>query len=57
MPLKRGYSKKTIAENIATEIRSGKPREQAVAITMDVAEKARRAASGRATRRSRGKGA
>jgi hypothetical protein len=56
MPLKQGYSKKTIAENIAAEMRAGKPREQATAIALDVAEKARKAASGRARGRSSRKG-
>ena len=32
MPLKRGSSKKTISRNIATEVRAGRPRKQAVAI-------------------------
>jgi hypothetical protein len=32
MPLKKGKSNKTISKNIATEIRSGKPRGQAIAI-------------------------
>lgn len=32
MPLKSGSSKETISENIATEIKAGKPRDQAVAI-------------------------
>jgi hypothetical protein len=32
MPLKEGSSKETISENIATEVRAGKPRDQAVAI-------------------------
>lgn len=42
MPLKRGSSKKTIAENIATEIRAGKPQKQAIAIAYSKAGKSRR---------------
>lgn len=42
MPLKKGYSEKTISENIATERRAGKPRNQAIAIAYDVARKAKR---------------
>lgn len=34
MPLKSGKSKATIGENIATEIKAGKPQKQAVAIGM-----------------------
>jgi hypothetical protein len=41
MPLKKGYSKKSISKNIATEIRHGKKPKQAVAIAMSVARKAR----------------
>ncbi len=42
MPLKKGSSKKVISENIATEIRSGKKKDQAIAIAMNVAGKGKR---------------
>jgi hypothetical protein len=32
MPLKQGSSEKTISKNIKTEIKSGKPQNQAIAI-------------------------
>jgi hypothetical protein len=42
MPLKKGYSAKTVSRNIRTEIHAGRPRKQAVAIALSVARKAKR---------------
>lgn len=38
--LKRGYSKKTISKNIATEMAKGHPQKQAIAMSMHAAEMA-----------------
>lgn len=42
MPLKKGSSKELIQENIKTEIKSGKPQKQAVAIAYAIAKKPKR---------------
>lgn len=41
MPLRKGYSRKSISANIRSEIKAGKPRKQAVAIALNTARKAR----------------
>jgi hypothetical protein len=41
MPLKKGYSQKTIGSNVKAEMAAGRPQKQAVAIALDIAAKAK----------------
>lgn len=41
MPLKQGYSKKSISQNIKTEAKAGRSQRQAVAIALKVARTAK----------------
>jgi hypothetical protein len=40
MPLKSGYSRKTISKNIGNEMKSGRPQKQAVAMALNTARQA-----------------
>jgi hypothetical protein len=42
MPLKSGYGKKTVSANIRSELKSGRPQKQAVAIALSKAAKSKR---------------
>jgi hypothetical protein len=41
MPIKKGYSPKTVSQNIKTEMQAGRPHKQAVAIALDIAKNAK----------------
>lgn len=41
MPLKKGYSKKSVSTNIKAEMKSGKPQKQAIAIALSTAARSK----------------
>lgn len=55
--LKKGYSKKTIGENISMEIKAGRPNKQAIAMSLETARKAAKKAGkpGKAPKKARRK--
>jgi hypothetical protein len=44
MPLKMGYSAKSVSANIKAEMKSGKPQKQSVAIALSIAREAKKKA-------------
>jgi hypothetical protein len=54
MPLKKGYSKASVAQNIKTEMQAGKGQKQAVAIALNTARTAKKKRLGYGTAMPKG---